>query len=452
MATSDEGEPRPPLALRVVFAGLVLYAAFGKGFAYLGVPPLFVGEALLMVAVLGAGAAGSAMAIPRHPAALLTAALAGTAAVQLAVDRHVGAVPLTDSLRGLAPVTYAGFAFAVYALLRRFERGRGRAVALATVERALARAVPAVLAAACALATVLVVQPTWVPSWPWSGTPVLLAKSTDLSVTLAVLLPVLAARAAAGRRWPLAAWGAAALLVALRSRGALLALAIGFLATRPRPERVLKAVFVVAVVAIALYVSGASVTVGDRQASFQGLADSVTSLLGAPDEGGSDSVWVATRTWRTDWWGAIWSDVREQRMLLHGHGWGDNLAVRYGVVPASKADDPQVLRAPHNIFFSLAGRAGLLTAAGFLLVPVATVVRSLRIRGETGRSVAVGAVRCGLVAAVVVALSDVYLESPQGGVVYWSMVGFLWWASAVPTGPAGDAAPATGADRPVAVA
>ena len=44
-------------------------------------------------------------------------------------------------------------------------------------------------------------------------------------------------------------------------------------------------------------------------------------------------------------------------MVLHGRGWGDNLALRHGVTPALAADDPRVLRLPHNIFFSLVGRA-----------------------------------------------------------------------------------------------
>jgi hypothetical protein len=317
---------------------------------------------------------------------------------------------------------------------------------LAVVDDAFSRAVPPLTIAAFVLAALLLVTVTGIPTWPWTDAPVLLSKATDLSVTLALLLPFLVGadlRPRQGRagRLLLPLFGTAALLVIFRSRGALLALAAGAFMVRPRPERALKGLFGAVAVALTLYVSGVSFTVGERQVSFQHIVESAASLLGGPGES-ADSIYVATRNWRTDWWDDIWTDVRAQRMVLHGHGWGDNLAVRHGLVPQSASNQPRVLRAPHNIFFSLAGRAGLLTAVGFLVVPVVTAARTFRIGDDARRSLAVGAARGGIVAAVVVALSDVYLESPQGGILYWSLIGLLWWASA-PGLPAPDQA-ATG--------
>src|SRR5262245_38904796 len=94
-----------PLSLRVLFAGLVLYTAFGKGFAYAGIPPLFIGEVLLVIVI--AGALRTSAHVPRNGAALLAACLAGLAVVQLAIDRFVGADPLIESLRGAATIYYA---------------------------------------------------------------------------------------------------------------------------------------------------------------------------------------------------------------------------------------------------------------------------------------------------------------------------------------------------------
>jgi hypothetical protein len=45
-------------ALRLLGLGLVLYLAFGKGFAYAGIPPVFVGEVLLVVVLVAALSCG----------------------------------------------------------------------------------------------------------------------------------------------------------------------------------------------------------------------------------------------------------------------------------------------------------------------------------------------------------------------------------------------------------
>jgi hypothetical protein len=94
----------------LVFVVVVGYAGFGKGFAYAGYPPLFVGEVVL--AVLLASAFGPAARFPRNAASGLTLALLGLALVQVTVDLSNGADPL-ETARGLAPLYYAGYAFGI---------------------------------------------------------------------------------------------------------------------------------------------------------------------------------------------------------------------------------------------------------------------------------------------------------------------------------------------------
>jgi len=430
-----------PRALRLLFVALVLYAAFGKGFAYAGWPPVFVGEVVLVV-VVAAALARPPVAVPRSGAALVAVGLAGVATVQFAVDRFAGEQPLLETVRGLTPIYYAAYAFAVFALLRHAEGRVGRRRVLVAVERAATRAAPFVTVAAAVLALLLVGTPVGIPTWPRSQVPLLLTKSTDIAVSLVIVLPLLAAphvarRSATARRLLLACWSVAAVLIVFRSRGAAVALALGWFAIRPRPRRIVRPLMVVTLVLAALYLTGWSVTVGGRELSAQGAADAAASLLGAPTDDEVSGNYLDTRNWRSDWWGAIWRDVTTEDMVLHGHGWGDNLAVRHDVVPPGAAADPRVLRLPHNVFFSLAGRAGLLVAIGFLLVPALTVARSFR-NGAAGRSELVGAARGGVVAAVVVAFTDIFLESPQGGILLWSLLGFLWWATARPLArPAG---------------
>ncbi|HEX5365420.1 MAG TPA: O-antigen ligase family protein [Acidimicrobiales bacterium] len=476
---------RPPVALVALGVGVVGYLALGKGFAYAGVPPVFVGEVLLLVVLLAT--VGPAMPVPRTLPAGMTAALVGMAAIQVVVERLAGRTSWLETGRGLAPVYYSAFAFAAYAGLRTHEARVGRAAVAAAVRAAAVRVAPALVVVATALAALLLVDPEGLPRWPASGQVVLASKSGDLAVTLVLVLPLLARaprrrRGAGGRAALLALWGVAALLVAFRSRGALLALVAGLLAVRPNGVRLARGVAAVVVAVLVLAVSGLSFEVRGREVSDDALGDAVASMLRTVPEDEVGGTYVGTVDWRTDWWGDIWRDVTDDAMVLHGHGWGDNLAVRYlGRRPGVGPDEP-ALRLPHDIFFSLAGRAGVVVAVVFLSVPVLTVAATFRAGrrrsagppgvaspaavaapGPGRRTVAspavvappgpappvvappaVEAARGAVVAALVTGLFDVYLESPQGAVVLWSLVGYLWWAVA----PAAPHPEPTGAGEP----
>src|SRR5262249_16052553 len=153
--------------------------------------------------------------------------------------------------------------------------------------------------------------------------------------------------------------------------GALLGMILGLFAARPRTRRVVRGFVVGALLLVILYVSNVSYASGTREVSFRAAVNSTASLLGE-DRAQGDLNFRGCANLRIQWWGDIWADVTARRMVWHGNGWGDNLAVRYGIKPVGAERDPRVLRAPHSIFFSLAGRAGLITAVGFLLVPLLT--------------------------------------------------------------------------------
>jgi hypothetical protein len=316
------------------------------------------------------------------------------------------------------------------------------------IDDAFARAAPIVVVlVVLVLAARTLGGPSFGPTWPISGGPLLITKATDIAVALSVVLPALLARPAGPptvrhRRWLLALWVSIAVVVSFRSRAALGGLAVGYAVARLSLARAVRGLLAVAILLLVLYVSGLTVTLGrQRELSFRSGVDSVASLVGI-DENIDNPRLTGTRNWRIAWWSDIWDDVTSRRMVLHGYGWGDNLAIRYDVVPPGADRDPRVLRAPHSIFFSLAGRAGVLVAVGFLLVPVLTVARSFTRRGPHHRSPAVEGARAGVAAAVVVAFSDVYLESPQGGIVLWSLIGFLWWVDAPHDDEVADEMPA----------
>ena len=430
---------RPARALRYLFVCLVLYAALGKGFAYAGWPPLFVGELLLAVVLLSA--VRSSALLPRTAAAVVTALLVGMAVVQFAIDRLAGMVPLLETVRGLAPVYYSGFAFGIYALLRDWEARTSRSHVEDTVAKTVARAAPLVAPIVLGLAALLLIEPAWLPRWPGSGVPMLLTKPGDIAVTLVLLVSVVQSRRL-GRLVPaprgamIVMLSATALLVAARSRGALLTLIIGLLVARPRPDRIAKGLLAGVAVLLALYVSGLRIEVAHRELSYAAATDAVESLVDTESsESDIQGNYVGTRNWRTEWWEAIWADATGDRLFLHGYGWGDNLAIRYGIAARDAAEDPRVLRLPHSFFFSLVGRAGVAFAVAFALVPILTIGRTFRPAARGRSSPLVEGARGALAAAVVTGLFGVYIESPQGGILLWNIVGFLWWATSAPRDP-----------------
>jgi O-Antigen ligase len=428
-AGGDRWATAAPLALVALFSGVVLYATFGKGFAYAGWPPVFVGEALLVVVVVAALRRG--LVFPRNVLAAVTAFVAAVALVQVALERTHASVPLQETIRGVAPIYYSAYAFAAFSLLRGYERGVGAASVVATIDRGMTRALPYMVAALAAIASLAFIDPA-LPTWPGSGAQLFAKKGADLAVGLVIVLPFVMARRDVTRRvlpsWALPAVWWFSVLVATRSRGALFAIIVGALVVRPNVARWLRVGLVIATIVLVLYVSGVTITMQRREVSYDAATDAVASVVGGKEEDEIGGGYVGTAEWRAKWWSDIWDDVTGQDMLLAGYGWGDNLAVRYGVVPSSAADDPRVLRLPHNIFFSLAGRAGLVLAVAFIAVPVFTIARTFRGGGST--SLPVQAARGALAATLAAGLVDVHLESPQGGILLWTLTGFLWWATA----------------------
>src|SRR5437667_2926671 len=104
----------------MLLSGVLLgYAMIGKGFAYLGLPPLFIGEIALstgLVVVLRTGCLIAALST--LPSLVLAATMAW---VLLRTLPFVGVYGF-DALRDSVVIMYGGFAFVVIALL--LEDGR----------------------------------------------------------------------------------------------------------------------------------------------------------------------------------------------------------------------------------------------------------------------------------------------------------------------------------------
>jgi hypothetical protein len=160
------------MALAVTLCG---YAIFGKGFAYLGLPPLYIGEILLCLGVLALLFSGCLLSTLTNLTNLLLAALC-----LLVVIRTVPFIGIhgVDALRDSVLVLYGAFAFVACGLLlqrpSRLPLILGLFGTFALIYGAYAW-VPYVLA----------LVPQLVPAWPGSGLPLVNLRPGEVAVHLA---------------------------------------------------------------------------------------------------------------------------------------------------------------------------------------------------------------------------------------------------------------------------
>jgi O-antigen ligase len=264
---------------------------------------------------------------------------------------------------------------------------------------------------------------------PGTNQPIAYLKVGDVAVHLAgaaafILLgffqPVGWRRIAQPVLW--AAWLGAAVVVAALNRGGALAMSTALL-TAPLAARagrwlmpVLVGLLLVGVVSLV----NLEVDVGGRRSlSADQLLDNVESIFGASDNADLQG----TRRWREAWWSTIVDYTIGGPYLWDGKGYGVNLA---------REDGFQVepdLRAPHSAHLNLLARSGIIGLSLWVAIQVAfaaTMFRAGRLAARAGQAWWLGAVGwIGIYwAAAVVNMSfDVYLEGPQGGILYWTVVG-----------------------------
>jgi O-Antigen ligase len=416
----------------------LLYLSFGKGFSYAGVPPIFIGEIALVL--LSFAEINRATEIPESLGAGLTYIAVGLGLGQVAFDLLARNANPIETLRGFAVIYYSAYALVVFAALRRAEYSSTRVCVFGSLDRWLSKYTTHVLSIVLLLAALLVVNVSWVPRWPHSNIPLLYTKATDLSVTLAFYMPFVFSdaerRTVLPKRWTHATidrllWVAAFLLVFSRSRGALIGIVgASFLTFKWDVARMFKKALLLVTLFAVLMITRFRFAVGGRELSARAITTSITSLIASNPQ--TDGNYADTREWRARWWRGIWHDILDKVHVFHGFGWGDNLAIRYGVVTGDVSADPQVLRLPHNIFLSVAGRAGLLMAGLLVTIFLTSALIGRHLQNAAAHSPAVAAARSGLLAALLVGMTDVFIESPQGGIVCWMCCGLLWWAHSTP--------------------
>lgn len=413
--------------LAALSVGLLGYAVMGRGFAYVGFPPIYVGEVLLILgaAVLLARAGwGGLVGDPLTWVLLLFMAVGATATIP-----HLGTYGV-DAVRDAAQWGYGVFALVVAGLVRDVPGIRG-------VLGWYRRVVPWLLLGPVTVFGLLVVLGDRLPLLPFSGVPIVGFKGGDVAVHLAGVLGFVVlglhralgapARALApSREWFWWGFWLVAFVTTLTVRASFVTLAFtaGVLfVLRPtgRWWKLLAICGVLLAVAVAFEVE---VTVGksERPLSVANVVTMVRSIFEPVGTGAYDG----SRGWRLQWWSDIVGYTILGEYFWTGKGYGINLADADGF----EVDAFGSLRSPHNGHLTLLARSGVPGAAMWLLLLTSIAIslfRAFRRRLAEGRTDWAHLnlwLLAYLLAFVTNGAFDVYLEGPMGGIWFWSVVGF----------------------------
>jgi O-antigen ligase len=165
----------------------------------------------------------------------------------------------------------------------------------------------------------------------------------------------------------------------------------------------------------------------ERSFSSQQIRQNFTSIVSS-DSQSTDSALQDTKEWRLGWWQSILDSTVFGPYFWTGRGFGVNLTLLPGA-PA-EADINALLRSPHNGTMTVLARMGVPGLILWVTINVLFSVRMMRmqilareLRDRFWSNVLLWLL-CIWLAAAINSCFDVYLESPQGGILFWSTIGF----------------------------
>lgn len=409
---------RPWTWLALLGPTLLGYALLGRGWAYLGVPPIFIGEVVLAAGLALLVLSGEWRRALDHPAAWTLVALGAWGLPRTLPYLSTHGV---DALRDAAVWGYGLFALiAAGGILARPERLAMVLDRYRRFTRIFLPVIPVVWLARRFLGDSL-------PCWPGSTVPIVDAKGGDVFVHLGGILAFWVAGfegSVGGLRVALMALCVA--LVGTFDRAGLLsylAVSAACLAHRPFDRSLWR-------MAVAAFFGVVLLAVGDvhiqmpgreREISSEQIINNVLSIAGSSDAGDLDG----TKRWRLEWWGVIVDYTVFGEHFWLGKGFGVNLADDDGF--QCNADGS--VRSPHNVHMTFLARTGVPGLLLWLLVQGAWAVAVLR--GYASSRSAGDWAWAGTflflgtywMAFLINASFDVFLEGPMGGAWFWTVYG-----------------------------
>jgi O-antigen ligase/polysaccharide polymerase Wzy-like membrane protein len=410
--------------LLLLLGVLLAYALTGRGFAYLGFPPLYVGElALLTGSIIFLRTGCLIAAVATLPSLLLAAAMAW---VTLRTLPFVGMYGF-DALRDSVVIMYGGFAFIIIALLLEDAHRINTIVRwYGGFSNIYVLAIPFIFAFNHFMAG-------HIPYLPGTDVPLILIGPSEVAVHLsgAAVFAMVGFRKAT-TLWIVLLVAALAMVCAL-SRGGMVAFAVPvtFAALMLGKTRELAIVLVagLAIFAVAYVLEPIftdyreTVSSIERPISTRQIVNNIASTVG---EGREQT--EGTKRWRLDWWNAIVNDTIYGPYFWTGRGFGLNLTEAAGLTDNHRQTRP--LRSPHSVHMTILARAGvpgLVLWGAFLASWLGMMMRTMwiaRRRGQTDWAALFLFVACYAMAVVINATFDVTLEAPMQGVWFWCLIGF----------------------------
>jgi hypothetical protein len=409
-------------ALAIVLLG---YALMGKGFAYLGFPPLHVGEIALLTGIvvfLRIGAFVSALAT--LPALMLVVLMAWVLARTFPFFGQYG----FDSLRDSVIVMYGAFAFIVIGLLLEDAR---RITTVLRYYGIMLASFPAILVG-------FWLTKYWGESIPrlYGPVPIVDIGASAVGTHLAgAMVFVLIGYRKVSFVWVFI-WFATLASVGATNRGATLSVIVPVtIAMLVLGRYRLMLTTVVAAVGIFAALLALESTFGEhndakdsieRPVSAHQIVENAKSIIGQ-----SGHQTEGTKQWRLNWWDIIINDTLYGPSFWTGRGFGINLADADGF---AGTDDPQnprpPTRSPHNAHMTVLARGGVPGVVLWLLVlgswasMMLSAMLTARSRGREQWAELFLFVTCYVMAILINATFDVTLEGPMQGIWFWCLFGF----------------------------
>jgi O-Antigen ligase len=402
------------------------YAVAGRGFAYTGQKPVFIGDVVLVVGALAVFTRARGVRLhPVHGLIMLFMLLGAFRTLPYVTSYGV------DTIRDAALWGYCTFALALSAFVRvehiRWAIDRYR------------RFVPWLVAWIPIAAVISILHLS--PAWPNSGIPMIDFKGGDMGVhlTIAAAFVLLGLYGYEGRRRGLRSetvlwltWFAAVAPVFAMSRSSMLSVGFGIFAAivLRRSVRVLPFAVTAGTLALMLVLFNVSVPVGGGQnLSTTNLVQNVVSIVSNKQDqgghGGSHQNLNGSKQFRLRWWTKVVDYTLHGPYFWKGKGFGLNLADSDGF----QLDSKHTLRAPHNSHITVLARMGVPGLFLWSLLQLAfagtMLTWSLRARRVGARlwSLFDAWLLVAWFAIMIDTSFDPYLEGPQGAIWLWSIVG-----------------------------
>jgi hypothetical protein len=428
MPAIDTRRDMADLYLRVLACLLVGYSVLGKGIAYAGIPPLYVGEMLFLAGFVMLFRSGCLFATFTAFPNLVLLALGGWV-----VSRTVPYVGLygIDALRDSVVVLYAGFAFTVCALLLE------KPARLTDALRFLGRFAMLFGASAGLLYILSKTALSASFSWPGAPIPIMFIRSGEVATHVAgAALYALLLRKRVSATWVvMLLFGIGT--ISAQSRGGMLAILVPVALAALIAGRVARLSRIVAVIGLlfglglALQIEIPISDVDERSGASQARTLSAEQFLNNAasivNDNASDEL-SGSKRWRLIWWETIQDYTFRGPYFWTGKGFGIGLAVDDGFV-VWESEGETTVRSPHNVSITMLARAGVPGLALWLLLIVSwfgMMMRSMfeaRRRGEEDWANAFLYLAGYLLSIFINASFDVALEGPMLGIWFWSLFG-----------------------------